>query len=246
MAMAVRLQSARCLANVASCTSERTRAVVDAGAVPLLLSLISPQSTESDDADTVRLCDECVWALGNICADGPALRDVCMSEGLPVKFFELLAHVNARGEKAHVLGITSTRILLWASSCMLRGAPSLGQAHSHHLLRLVRAVGGLIWLHDEEVKCSWNRRYATRREFMRPCFLSCRLAPTSWVASVVWPRSILKVPERLLALLISLSWWRCCAMWKVTRETAHLLFGCSANLSCLMTQLPRCVGFCLS
>ena len=52
--------------HVTSGTSQQTQAVVNAGAVPLFLQLLnSPHHN---------VCEQAVWALGNIIGDGPSLR----------------------------------------------------------------------------------------------------------------------------------------------------------------------------
>jgi hypothetical protein len=83
------------LANIAAGTSEQTRAVVDANAVPQLIELMkSSENTE--------VCEHAVWALGNIIGkffsillilvivppillvlgDGPHFRDYCIERGV--------------------------------------------------------------------------------------------------------------------------------------------------------------------
>lgn len=56
------------LTNICSGTTYHTKAVVDAGAVPKLVQLL----LSSD----VKVCEQAVWALGNIIGDGPYFRDL--------------------------------------------------------------------------------------------------------------------------------------------------------------------------
>jgi len=64
------------LTNVASGSSEETRAVVQAGALPYFVALL-----QSNDP---AVCEQAVWALGNVAGDGPTLRDdVLRKRALP-------------------------------------------------------------------------------------------------------------------------------------------------------------------
>ncbi|KAI3380142.1 hypothetical protein SNEBB_008687, partial [Seison nebaliae] len=60
-------EAAWAITNIASGTSRQTQQVVNCGAVPQLVRLLS--------SNYLHLCEQCIWALGNIAGDGSRLRD---------------------------------------------------------------------------------------------------------------------------------------------------------------------------
>lgn len=127
----VKFETLWILSNVTSGTTVQTNAVIQAGAIPKLIGLVT--------SDNRKVAKQAVWALSNLCGEGAEVRDHLVEVGILPKLTEFANEPE--------LPVKRIRLIAWIA-CNITRKPGLDWNEELHLF--VNALISLMQCNDKQ------------------------------------------------------------------------------------------------